>query len=117
MAVVMSLAILYEHPEWFQLLFAELGRRGIPFEEIHADQLMFDPETRAFPDLVVNRMSPSAWKRGHANGIFTVRDYLGISKRTASASSMGHPPTTSRFRSRGSWICFASWAWDIREPG
>ena len=77
MAVVMSLAILYEHPEWFQLLFAELGRRGISFEEIHADQLMFDPETRAFPDLVVNRMSPSAWKRGHANGIFTVRDYLG----------------------------------------
>ena len=77
MAVVMSLAILYEHPEWFQLLFAELRHRGIPFEEIHADQLMFDPETRAFPDLVVDRMSPSAWKRGHANGIFTVRDYLG----------------------------------------
>lgn len=73
----MSLAILYEHPEWFELLFAELERRGIPFERVHADQLVFDPETRNFPDLVVNRMSPSAWKRGHANGIFTVRDYLG----------------------------------------
>jgi len=70
------LAILYEHPEWFEILFAELDRRGIPFERIRADQLIIDPESTAFPSLLVNRMSPSAWKRGHANAIFTARDYL-----------------------------------------
>ena len=70
------IAILYEHPEWFELLFAELERRQIQFERLHAEQLSFDPERNSFPDLVVNRMSPSAWRRGHGNGIFTVKDYL-----------------------------------------
>ncbi|MGH9662411.1 MAG: hypothetical protein ACRD96_27935, partial [Bryobacteraceae bacterium] len=69
------IGILYEHPEWFELLFAELDRRGLAFDRIHAARLGFDPEDPA-PSLVVNRMSPSAWKRGHANGIFAARDYL-----------------------------------------
>ncbi len=68
--------ILYEHPEWFNLLFAELDRRGLPYERLHAERLLIDPENREFPDLVVNRMSPSAYNRGHANAIFTTRDYL-----------------------------------------
>lgn len=72
----MSLTILYEHPEWFELLFAELTRRGIPFEKQDAARLLFDPEETQFPSLLVNRMSPSAYNRGHGNGIFTVRDYL-----------------------------------------
>ena len=70
------LSIVYEHPEWFELLFAELDRRGIPFQKIDAAQLSFDPEEHLEFGLVVNRMSPSAWKRGHANAIFAVRDYL-----------------------------------------
>ena len=70
------IAILYEHPEWFELLFGELERRQIPFERLHAECLSFDSEADSFPDLVVNRMSPSAWRRGHGNGIFTVKDYL-----------------------------------------
>ncbi|MBI3682997.1 MAG: hypothetical protein HY235_21710 [Acidobacteria bacterium] len=71
------LAILYEHPEWFRLLFAELERRGVAYTTIHAHQLRFDPEDDALPaPLIVNRMSPSAWKRGHANGIFAVKEYL-----------------------------------------
>jgi glutathione synthase/RimK-type ligase-like ATP-grasp enzyme len=68
--------ILYEHPEWFQLLFAELERRRIPFRPRRADQLIFDPEAAARPELVINRMSPSSWKRGHGHGIFATRDYL-----------------------------------------
>ena len=70
------IAILYEHPEWFELLFAELDRRGIAFDRLHAENLVFDPERHSFPSLVVNRMSPSAYKRGHGNGIFTVKDFL-----------------------------------------
>ncbi|MEO8027233.1 MAG: hypothetical protein ABI823_12205 [Bryobacteraceae bacterium] len=71
-----SVGIVYEHPEWFQLLFTELERRGIPVVYIHADRLAYDPESNDFPSLIVNRMSPSSWKRGHGNGLFAVRDYL-----------------------------------------
>lgn len=70
------IAILYEHPEWFELLFAELERRKLPFRKLHAEDLVFDPECDLPPSLVVNRMSPSAYRRGHGNGIFTVKDYL-----------------------------------------
>lgn len=68
--------ILYEHPEWFKLLFAELERRGIDYTTRRADQLCYDPEAGVFPALTINRMSPSSWKRGHGHGIFAVRDYL-----------------------------------------
>jgi glutathione synthase/RimK-type ligase-like ATP-grasp enzyme len=69
--------ILYEHPEWFRPLFAELGRRGVPHEPIHASRLSFDPAARESPySLVVNRMSPSAWTRGHAGAIFHSLHYL-----------------------------------------
>jgi hypothetical protein len=72
-----SLAVLYEHPEWFKLLFNELGRRGIEYAEVPAHRLLFDPEDESLPaPLIVNRMSPSAWKRGHGNGIFAVKEYL-----------------------------------------
>ncbi len=70
------IAILYEHPEWFELLFAELERRRLPFEKWHAENLLFDPESDSLPSLVVNRMSPSAWRRGHGNGIFLVKEFL-----------------------------------------
>lgn len=71
-----QIGILYEHPEWFELLFAELHRRGICFDKIPAERLLFDPEAPVPYRLVINRMSPSAWKRGHGNGIFAVRDFL-----------------------------------------
>ena len=70
------LGILYEHPEWFELLFTELDRRGIGFDKIPAERLLFDPEALVPYRLVINRMSPSAWKRDHGNAIFAVRDYL-----------------------------------------
>jgi len=71
-----SLGILYEHPEWFQLLFAELDRRGIAWSPLHAESFLYDPERAVQYALVVNRMSPSSHRRGHGNGIFTVRDFL-----------------------------------------
>lgn len=71
------IGILYEHPEWFRPLFAELGRRGVPHEPIHAARHSFDPAERESPySLVVNRMSPSAWTRGHAGAIFHSLHYL-----------------------------------------
>lgn len=61
------IAILYEHPEWFRPLFAELERREVPFHRLHAAELAWDPGSATSPyGLVVNRMSPSAWTRGQA---------------------------------------------------
>lgn len=72
-----QIAILFEHPEWFQLLFAELDRRGITYDPIISTRLFYDPKVRTFPyRLVVNRTSPSAYLRGNANAIFFVREYL-----------------------------------------
>ena len=70
--------ILYEHPLWFAPLFAELERRGVPYEALHTAEHSFDPHEREVPySLVVNRMSPSAWTRGHGDAISHTRHYLG----------------------------------------
>lgn len=70
-------AILYEHPQWFLPLFAELERRGVPHVALNAAEHAFDPDERASPySLVVNRMSPSAWTRGNGRAIFHTLHYL-----------------------------------------
>jgi D-ala D-ala ligase C-terminus len=75
--VEQPVAILYEHPLWFEPLFAELERRAIPYERLHAERHAFDPGEPSAPySLVVNRMSPSAWTRGHERAIFHTLDYL-----------------------------------------
>ena len=75
------IAIYYEHPEWFKPLFAELERRGIAFDQLLAHQHSFDPANRETPySLVVNRMSPSAFTRGHTQGISYTLQYLAYLK-------------------------------------
>jgi glutathione synthase/RimK-type ligase-like ATP-grasp enzyme len=71
------IGILYEHPLWFQPLFSELDRRGVPYETLHAAELVFDPaERESRYALILNRMSPSAWTRGHARAIFHTLHFL-----------------------------------------
>jgi len=71
------IGVLYEHPEWFVPLFAELDRRGVPYRAVRADGLNFDPAASASEfELVFNRMSPSAYLRGHGRAIFGAQQYL-----------------------------------------
>ncbi|MBI2456493.1 MAG: hypothetical protein HYV46_10230 [candidate division NC10 bacterium] len=71
------LAIFYEHPEWFKPLFAELDRRGVAYDRLLAHEHRFDPAERECPyALIVNRMSPSAYTRGHTQAIFYTLQYL-----------------------------------------
>ncbi len=75
------IAIFYEHPEWFKPLFADLDRRGVPYERLLAYEHHFDPVERHSPyALVVNRMSPSAFTRGHGQAIFYTLQYLAYLK-------------------------------------
>jgi hypothetical protein len=71
------LAIYYEHPDWFRLLFAELDRRSIPYATLDATRHAYDPSEDESPySVVFNRMSPSAYLRGHGHGIFYTLQYL-----------------------------------------
>ncbi|HEX6507043.1 MAG TPA: hypothetical protein VF221_05365 [Chloroflexota bacterium] len=71
------LAIYYEHPEWFKPLFAELERRSVPYVRLLAHEHHFDPAEQQSPySLVVNRMSPSAYTRGHEGAVFYTSSFL-----------------------------------------
>src|SRR5260370_17338854 len=63
-----GIAILFEHSEWFQPLFARLDQRGIPYDRFLAAELSYDPRARTSQyALVVNPMSPSAYRLGAAS--------------------------------------------------
>ena len=76
------IAIYYEHPDWFRPLFAELDRRGVPYVRLNAANHRFDAtDGRPAYSLLFNRMSPSAYLRGHGNAIFYTLHYLAYLKR------------------------------------
>lgn len=72
-----NLAIYYEHPDWFRPLFAELDRRAIPYVPLDATHHSYDPKQNESPYAVLfNRMSPSAYLRGHGHAILYTLQYL-----------------------------------------
>ena len=71
------IGIYYEHPDWFRPLFQQLDERGANWLKIEARHHYYDaasPEREY--SLLFNRMSPSAWQRGLAHGIFYTLNYL-----------------------------------------
>jgi hypothetical protein len=78
MSDVRPIGIYYEHPDWFRPLFAELDRRGVSYERINAAESFYDPTTDADArfSVVFNRMSPSAYLRGHGHTILYTLSYL-----------------------------------------
>src|SRR5918911_5395077 len=76
------LGFLFEHPDWFVPLFAELDRRELAYQRIAADALRYDPAASSAPySLVFNRMSPSAYLRGHTRAIFAAQHFLAHLER------------------------------------
>src|SRR5258708_20755958 len=72
-----ALAFLYEHPQWFAQIFAELERRKVPFEKIFIPDHFYEVGPQKPPFKVLfNRMSPSANSRQHGSGIFHTLAYL-----------------------------------------
>lgn len=72
-----AISISYEQPDWFKPLFAELEKRGIPFETTNPTRHYFAIEARK-PEfnLFFNRMSPSAYLRDGLQGTFYTLNYL-----------------------------------------
>jgi hypothetical protein len=72
-----ALAFLYEHPQWFAAIFAELQRRNVPFDKIFIPEHFYDVgEQQLDFKVLFNRMSPSANSRQHGSGIFHTLAYL-----------------------------------------
>lgn len=66
-----DLALLYEHPAWFQPLFAALDRRSIGYLALHADGHAYDPADTTPPaPLVFNRIAMSSFLRQPEHPIF-----------------------------------------------
>jgi hypothetical protein len=71
------IAIYYEHPHWFRPLFEQLDARGVPWVKLDARQHQYGiAEDADRYSLVFNRMSPSAWQRGNAQGIFYTLQFV-----------------------------------------
>ena len=72
-----DLAILYEHPKWFEALFAVLERRGIRFEAIRLSDHRFDPAAAALPaPVILSRVAMSSFLRESDHGIFYAQSLL-----------------------------------------
>jgi hypothetical protein len=85
------MAIFYEHPDWFTPLFAELDRRGVVYDRLLAHDHGFDPAAPDTPyTLIVNRMSPSAYLRGHTQAIFYTLHYLAHLKAVGASVLNGY---------------------------
>jgi glutathione synthase/RimK-type ligase-like ATP-grasp enzyme len=71
------LAILYEHPSWFEPLFAALERRGIGYEPIQLAGHSFDPTASAPPaPLILSRVAQSGFLREPEHPIFYAASLL-----------------------------------------
>ena len=87
-----AIAVYYEHPDWFRPLFAELERRSVPHLRLDANCHAYDvmaADARGYA-LLFNRMSASAYLRGHERGIFFTRDFLAHLERTGTRVINGH---------------------------
>ena len=66
-----QLAVLYEHPQWFQPLFAALERRGMSYLPIQLSGHLFDPASDEVPaPLVLSRVAQSSFLRETEHPIF-----------------------------------------------
>jgi glutathione synthase/RimK-type ligase-like ATP-grasp enzyme len=72
-----DLAILYEHPKWFEPLFAALDRRGIAFQATRLSDHSFDPAGSDVPaPIILNRVAMSSFLRESDHGIFYAQSLL-----------------------------------------
>src|SRR5206468_6808473 len=66
-----QLGVLYEHPQWFQPLFAALERRGMPYVPVKLGNHYFDPASKRIPaQLVLSRVAQSSFLREPEHPIF-----------------------------------------------
>ncbi len=96
-----DLAIVYEHPEWFEPLFAALERRGVSYVKLPLAGHAFDPAGSPAPATVVfSRVAMSSFLREPEHPIFYAQSLFehweGQGTRVVNASAL--PIDTSKAR-------------------
>jgi glutathione synthase/RimK-type ligase-like ATP-grasp enzyme len=72
-----DLALLYEHPKWFEPLFAALERHGVAYRAIRLSDHVFDPASRDIPaPVVLSRLAMSSFLREAQHPIFYAESLL-----------------------------------------
>jgi glutathione synthase/RimK-type ligase-like ATP-grasp enzyme len=75
--MIPDLAVLYEHPKWFEPLFAALERHGVEYEAIRLSDHRFDPASRQAPaPVVLSRVAMSSFLREAQHPIFYAESLL-----------------------------------------
>jgi glutathione synthase/RimK-type ligase-like ATP-grasp enzyme len=76
-AFMTDLAILYEHPQWFEPLWAALDRRGVSYTKILLTDHSFDPVHSDPPaSVILSRVAMSGFLRESEHGIFYAQSLL-----------------------------------------
>jgi hypothetical protein len=66
-----DLAVFYEHPQWFEALFATLDRRGLDWTPISIQDHTFDPAAATVPaPVILNRLAMSSFLRQEEHALF-----------------------------------------------
>ncbi len=66
-----DLAVFYEHPQWFESLFATLKRRGLDWTAISIQDHTFDPaDDHAPAPVILNRLAMSSFLRQEEHALF-----------------------------------------------
>ncbi|THD81728.1 MAG: alpha-L-glutamate ligase [Phenylobacterium sp.] len=66
-----DLAVFYEHPQWFEALFAALDRRGLDWTAIPIQDHTFDPADPHPPaPVILNRLAMSSFLRQEEHALF-----------------------------------------------
>ena len=73
-----DLAVFYEHPQWFEALFAALDRRGLDWVAIPIQDHTFDPADTIPPaPVILNRLAMSSFLRQEEHALFYSMAALG----------------------------------------
>jgi hypothetical protein len=87
-----DLAVVYEHPEWFRPLFAELDRRGVRYEAIRLGDHHFAIDDAPPPaPLIFSRLAMSSFLRQAEHSIFYARALFDQWERAGATIVNGNP--------------------------
>lgn len=70
------IAVLDEHPDWLTPLYEAFEQRGVSYKKIDISQDSYDPESIEHLPFYINRLSPSASKRGHDAAFAYALNYI-----------------------------------------
>lgn len=68
--------VLDEHPDWLNPLYEEFRKRNVPYQKVDINSAFYDAQESAISPFYINRLSPSAGKRGHDASFTYAYNYL-----------------------------------------